>query len=101
MNRLFLAIAASVLGLALLGGTAQARGRHGHHGRAPAARPYYRAHGTAFRGGYYYAGRNHHHWTKRVWSPQYHRFHYWDASLNCWYYWSPAQACYYPITYCQ
>jgi hypothetical protein len=98
MNRLFLALAAGVLGLALTGGTAEAHGGRGPHGR-PVPRAYYRGHAKKFAGGHYYAGRDHH-WARRVWSPVYHRYQYWDAGLHCWYYWSPTAACYYPITYC-
>jgi hypothetical protein len=58
----------------------------------------YRSHGVRFAGGYYYAGRNHHHWGETVWSPVYNRTIYWDPSLLVWYYWDDATGCYYPVS---
>jgi hypothetical protein len=86
---MLLALGAGVLGVALSGSVAQAHG--GHHGR-----PYYRVHGRAFAGGYYYPGRVHHHWGRRVWSVTYRRYHYWDPYLRIYYYYDPVRVGYYP-----
>jgi hypothetical protein len=98
MRRALLGLATCALGLALTAGSA-----HAHAPHAPAANArvaYYRQHGVAFGGGYYYAGLHHNHWSQRVWNPFYHRYHYFDPYLRCWYYWYPAGNCYYPVTYC-
>jgi hypothetical protein len=93
-----LGLAAGVLGLALTG-TAQAHG--GYHGPVPyrAERPYYVQYGHRFSGGYCYVGRDHHHWTRRVYDATCRRYQYWDPYLRCYYYWYPADNCYYPVTY--
>jgi hypothetical protein len=101
MRKIFLGLATGVLGLVLTGPADAHSGhdRHGHgHGHRVGA--YYRSHGVRFRGGYYYKGREHHHWARRVWSPECHRYHYWDPSLNCYYYWYAPGNCYYPVSYC-
>jgi hypothetical protein len=105
MRRVLLGLAACALGLGL-SGTAQARehGRpaRGHEVRVVRheARPYYRDHGHAFRGGYYYAGHQHPHWGYKVWDARYNRYNYWDADLHCFYYWYAPGSCWYPVTYC-
>jgi hypothetical protein len=60
---------------------------------------YYRSHGVRFHGGYYYRGYGHHHWGRRIWSPVYHRYHYWDTYLSVWYFWDPIRGCWYPVGY--
>jgi hypothetical protein len=95
MGKIILGLAAGVLGLALTG-TADAHPGHGHHHEAG----YYRSHGVRFRGGYYYLGRHHDHWTRRVWDARYHRYEYWDPNLQVYYYWYAPGNCYYPLTYC-
>jgi hypothetical protein len=100
MRRILLGVSACVLGLALAG-AAEAHGPN-HRGPAPRApaRAYYRDHARHFGHGYYYAGRDHHHWSRRVWSPRFGRWEYFDPGLSCWYYWYAPAACYYPVTYC-
>jgi hypothetical protein len=94
-------VAAALLGLATLTGTADAahppRGHVNHvvHG----GRAYYHNHGNRFSGGYYYRGFNHNHWSRRVWDSRYRRWHYWDPYYNSYYYWYAPGNCYYPITY--
>jgi hypothetical protein len=97
MRRTVLALAACALSLGLTAQTASAGHVSYHGGGAVAVNRY---HATAFAGGYYYAGRNHHHWAYRTWDARYGRYHYWDANLRCWYYWNAGRNCYYPITYC-
>jgi hypothetical protein len=98
MRRVLLGLAACALGLAL-SGSAEAHGGHRapapHHGPA-----YHHGHGVRFGGGYYYPGRNHPHWSYRVWDTRYHRYNYYDPSLRCFYYWYAPGACWYPVTYC-
>jgi hypothetical protein len=62
---------------------------------------YYKSHGTKLGHGYYYKGKDHHHWKYRTWFPRYHCYCYWDAGLNCWYYWSAPKLCYYPLSYAE
>ncbi len=62
-----------------------------------AGKPYYATRGVAYRGGYYYAGRDHHHWSYRVWDAKYGRYHYYDPYLRIYYYWSPERLGYYPV----
>jgi hypothetical protein len=92
MRRVLLVLAACALGLSLMAGTASAD----HYWRHPPG--YY--HGVAFRGGYYYPGRDHYHWAWRVWDGHYGRYHYYDSYYHCYYYWHPRYNCYYPISYC-
>jgi hypothetical protein len=93
MNRIALALAAGLLGLGLTAGTAAAHG--------PYPGPAYHVNGAVrFSGGYYYAGHDHHHWSRRVWDAGCHRYHYYDPGLHCWYYWHAGHHCYYPVTYC-
>jgi hypothetical protein len=91
MRRALLALAACALGLGLTAGTASA------DGYSVRWTGYY--HGAAFRGGYYYPGRDHV-WAHRVWDAHYGRYHYYDSYYRCYYYWYPRHNCYYPVTYC-
>jgi hypothetical protein len=58
---------------------------------------YYRDHAVRFAHGWYYPGRDHHHWERRVWDAGYRRWHYYDTGLRCWFYWHPVRHCYYPV----
>jgi hypothetical protein len=98
MRKIVLSLAAGVASLALT--SAPASAHEPHRGREPAVRSYYREHGHAFKGGYYYVGRDHHHWTRRVWDPVHCRYNYWDPSVCCYYYWYAPANCYYPVSYC-
>ena len=63
-----------LLGLALTTGSAEAGGfKGGYQG-------YYKVHGMAFKGGYYYRGRHHCHWGHRCWCPTYKRYKLMEAS---------------------
>jgi hypothetical protein len=50
-----------------------------------------------FRGGYYFPGRAHYHFSYRVWSPVYRRYHYFDPYLRCYYYYDPILVRYVPV----
>jgi hypothetical protein len=62
-----------------------------------AGRPYYVTHGIAFRGGYYFAGRDHHHWAYRTWDATYRCYQFYDADLRAFFYWCPERLGYYPV----
>ncbi len=97
MRKLLLTLAAGALGLVLTG-TADAHGGYGRHGHAVAA--HHHGHAVRFRGGYYYPGRDHPHWARRVWNARLSRFEYFDPGLNISFYWYAPGNCYYPVTYC-
>jgi hypothetical protein len=59
-------------------------------------RPYYVTHGVRYAGGYYFRGHGHHHWGRRVWSPVYHRYQYYEPALGVWYFYDPVRVGYYP-----
>jgi hypothetical protein len=59
-------------------------------------RAYHARHGVRYAGGYYYPGRAHYHWGRRVWSPVYYRYHYYEPVLRVWYYYDPIRIGYYP-----
>src|SRR5262249_32801917 len=65
----------------------------------PAPPPYSRAPPPPSTRGSSYAARTHRHWSYRVWSTRYKRFHYYDPYLRVYYYWSAPRGCYYPIDY--
>ncbi len=94
MRRILLTVAACALGLTMTTSTAEA-----HPPRHAPVRIYYHDHGVRFNGGYYYVGRNHHHWSYKVWDAGCHRDNYYDPYLKCFYYWDVARGCYYPIGY--
>ncbi len=94
MRRTLLMLSACALTLGLTATTASAHEYHRH------AALHHAHHGVAFRGGFYYRGPNHHHWSYRVWDSHYCRWHYYDPYYHCFYYWSAANNCYYPTTYC-
>jgi hypothetical protein len=68
----------------------------GHHARLA----YHHAHGHRFAHGYYYKGRNHHHWTKRYWHSGYRCYLYYCPDTLAYYYWCAPDNCYYPVSYC-
>ena len=104
MRRILLSVAAIGLALALTG-TADA-GKSG--GKASGSqrsmsrsrsRSYHEEHGTKFKGGYFYRGREHSHWTHRYWWGKYGCYTYFCPSTRCWYYWYQQDNCYYPCSY--
>jgi hypothetical protein len=52
-----------------------------------------------FNHGYYYAGRNHNHWTWSYYSPGYRSTFYYDPGVRSWYYWNAPANRYYPASY--
>ncbi len=93
MSRVLLGLSACVLGLLLTGEASAHPVRVAHRGRV-AHRPYYARHGVRFAGGYY-AGRAHYHWSRRVWSPVYSRYQYYEPALRAWYFYDPIRIGYY------
>jgi hypothetical protein len=96
MRRILFA-AACALGLGL---TADAARAHEFHGSAGAPVAYHHEHAVRFGGGYYYPGRQHHHWSQHCWDPVHRRYHDYDPYLRVWFWWCPAANCYYPDSYC-
>ncbi len=96
MSRVLLGLSACVLGLMLAGEASAAPS--GPHGRSHGSvrRSSHVRHGVRFSGGYYYPGRAQRHWSRRVWSPVYHRYQYLDPTLRVWYYYDDARVGYYP-----
>lgn len=105
----------AVLGVTLaLCGSARADGRGGHHSDSRHDRDrhdrdrydrdlhndYYRTHGHKFEHGYYYKGRDHHHWSREYFSNRYGCTVYTDPGCGCDYYWCQPDSCYYPVSYC-
>jgi hypothetical protein len=56
-------------------------------------------HGKPFSHGFFYPGKEHHHWTYYCWWDKYHCNCYWCPYTCCWYYWCPSAVCYYPVSY--
>jgi hypothetical protein len=56
--------------------------------------------GFKFDHGYYYKGKDHHHWSYCCWYPSYGCYCYWCPSTSCYYYWCQPDSCFYPISYC-
>src|SRR5690242_5226094 len=100
MKRVILGVAAVAMSLALVGAVEAAPkgGQHGSMGHRN-SRPYHETHGTKFKGGYFYKGREHHHWTYRYWYGKYGCYTYYCPSTSCWYYYYPREDCYYPVSY--
>jgi hypothetical protein len=96
MKKILFAASALVLGLTLTGSANAADHHHGGPGRGHVVAPYFHEHGVRFGGGYYYRGRDHHHWERCVWDAHYCRYQYYDPYLCCWYYWDAGRDCYYP-----
>jgi opacity protein-like surface antigen len=73
---------------------------YGHGaGSGSVSKGYHLRYGHKFSHGYYYRGRDHHHWTHRRYWAKYRTTCYWDPGTRCWYYWCPSRACYYPVGY--
>ncbi|MCI0461355.1 MAG: hypothetical protein L0Z62_30775 [Gemmataceae bacterium] len=110
MRKVLLTALAGILGLFLVG-TAEAhdgyrggnRGGYRQNYHRDSGRRVYRGtsyhldFGVRFNRGYYYAGRDHHHWTRRVWDAGHRRYHYWDPYVRVYYYWDGPRGCYYPV----
>jgi hypothetical protein len=97
MRGILLSVAALMLGLALVG-MAEAGSKGGSRG-SHGSSSYHMSHGTKFKGGYFYKGHDHFHWTYRYWWGKYGCYTYYCPSTYCWYYWYPQDNCYYPCSY--
>jgi hypothetical protein len=97
MRRFLLSAAAVVVGLALVGAVEAAP--KGGGSRGGSHNSYHMTHGTKFKGGYFYKGRAHSHWTHRYWYGKYGCYTYYCPSTCCWYYWYQPTGCYYPCSY--
>jgi hypothetical protein len=95
MRRFILSTAAVGLGLALAG-TADAGSKYvnrsSHRDRYEC-----RENRQSFT---HYRGREHYHWTKKVYFEKYGCHCYWDPYICCYYYFCVPDDCYYPIDYC-
>lgn len=69
----------------------------GHSGRI-AVHHYASVHGAKFKGGVFYRGRGHGHWTRRCYSPNHRCWCWFCPSTSVWYYWCGARGCYLPVT---
>jgi hypothetical protein len=58
---------------------------------------YYVHHGVRYHGGWYYPGRDHCHWSYKVWVPGARCYHYWDPGLHCYFHWDAGRCGYYPV----
>jgi hypothetical protein len=103
MKEMMLGIAAA-LALAFTAGAADAKGpggSHDHgrvHGHSHGSyRPYYREHGRRYGSSYYFPGRHHNHWHRRIWDSRFNRWHYWDADLRLYFYYNAGLGGYYPV----
>ncbi|MSQ96895.1 MAG: hypothetical protein EXR98_20400 [Gemmataceae bacterium] len=61
---------------------------------------YHMKHGTKFGHGYFYKGKNHHHWGETRFDRRYGCNCYWDSCLSIWFYYCERDICYYPVSYC-
>jgi hypothetical protein len=100
MRRVLLGVAAAVIGLALVG-SAEAGPKSGPSSSHSFSsyHNYHMTYGTKFKGGYFYKGSDHHHWTYRYWWGKYGCYTYYCPSTCCWYYWYGRDNCYYPCSY--
>jgi hypothetical protein len=78
MRRILFGLAAGVLGLAGLAGTADAHGAYHPHG------------------GFRVARAPHVRFERREWNARFHRYHYWDAYRRCWVFYDPVRLGYFP-----
>jgi hypothetical protein len=61
---------------------------------------YFSANAKKFANGYYYGGRNHHHWGSSRFDARYGCELYWDDGLSGWFYYCCRDDRYYPVDYC-
>jgi hypothetical protein len=69
-------------------------------GNSPKINDYHLKFGTKFDHGYFYKGKNHHHWGLIRFDVRYGCNCYWDPCLLIWFYWCERDVCYYPVSYC-
>jgi hypothetical protein len=94
----------AVLGL-VCGGTAEGapakggRPGHGHgtHRTTGHGKGYHHTNGVRTSRGWHYRGSHHNHWSHRVWSARFGRYHYYDAGLQRYFYYDAQQDGYYVV----
>jgi hypothetical protein len=97
MNKTLFAVLAGVVCLVGLGTASEANAAGVvRHQTVVTSRPYYQSHAVKFSGGYYFAGRDHHHWGHRTWDARRRCYTYWEPSLQVYFYYDVARAGYYP-----
>ncbi len=109
MRRFLLSVVAVGLSLALAA-TAEAGPKGGSKGsskgvsnshQSGGSHNYHVTNGNKLKsGGFYYKGKDHHHWSYQCWDKRYGCNCYWDGGLGCYYYWCQPDDCYYPVDYC-
>jgi hypothetical protein len=67
---------------------------------APVSQNYFVTYSRKASFGYFFPGRVHTHWTRRVFSDYYGCYTYYCPFSTSWYYWCEPFGCYYPVTYC-
>jgi hypothetical protein len=85
------------------GGHAQQRGHNVPKGgrykqQDKHGKGYHLTHGKKFSKGYYYRGRNHHHWSHRHYNRGHRCNFYYCPSVGGWYYWCRARDSYLPVS---
>jgi hypothetical protein len=60
---------------------------------------YHRTHGREEKWGWYYPGREHHHWSHIAYFPAYCTYLYYEPFLRKYYYWNRPHNAYYPVDY--
>lgn len=72
---------------------------HNHHNHK--YHDYHKKHGTAFKYGYFFKGKEHRHWSYGYWNAKNRCYFFYEPGLRCFYYWCAPKACYYPVSYIQ
>jgi hypothetical protein len=100
MSRLFIAPLLASMTLIALASTAPAAYRYGlaRTNVVVSTRYYATQYGTAFRGGVYYRGLHHRHWSARRFDPTWRTWYWYDPSSSAWYYWYAARSSYMPVS---
>jgi hypothetical protein len=95
MRRFLLSAAAVSLSLALAG-TADAGGKHVSKSSYSSGSGSW----SSKQSFTHYKGKEHYHWSKKVWFEKYGCYCYWDPYVSCYYYYCVPDDCYYPVDYC-
>jgi hypothetical protein len=97
MKRFLMSVALSAMFLTSLNTTKAAEKGNSRPERSSA---YHERHGKPFSGGYYYAGREHNHWTSCYFDKRHGCYAYLCPSTKAYYYWCKPDDCFYPVSYC-
>ena len=71
---------------------------HKWHGKIN--KHYHLKHGHKFTHGFYFKGKLHHHWTKKVFFAKLGCYCHWCPNTRGYYYWCAPHGRYYPVSYC-